>query len=148
MKCTAYVDGSFMQDGSRSAYGSGIYLTAENLQVPVEMSFGGDSELLLKHRNVAGEIQAVVSLLELLKQLPEYDEVDLFYDYHGIEAWVTGEWRAQKDVSIFYRDTVREHLKRIKINFHHVIAHSGDYGNTMADELAKKGCKDFLAGGC
>ena len=44
----------------------------------------------------------------LRAELPQYDVLELFYDYEGIEKWVTGEWRAKNPLTQTYRDFMRE----------------------------------------
>lgn len=144
MKCEVYVDGSYMEQGDDKVYGSGFYLDATNLPEPVECSFGDRDPIFIGMRNVAGEIFAALRAMELIIELGFWDEVDLYYDYQGIESWVTGEWRAKNLATQAYRDVMRDRQKKIKINFHKVAGHTGVYGNERADKLARAGCNQTL----
>lgn len=68
--------------------------------------------------------------------------LDLYYDYDGIEKWVTGEWKANKPETQYYRDEVRKIMEKVKITFHHVKGHTGVFGNETADRLANQGCRE------
>lgn len=145
MKCFAYVDGSFSklkdhEGNDVNIYGAGIYLRLENRVEPIEIALGDTNEELAAMRNVAGELRAVCYLVGILDQeLPEYNCIDIYYDYEGIEKWVTGEWRANKPATKAYRDLIRNYQKTKKITFHKVEAHSGVLYNERADKLAKQG---------
>lgn len=152
MRITAYVDGSYMEafktDGTPcKVYGSGIYALFEGVLDPVRVSTGGNDPSIVFMRNVAGELIAVVSFMNLVKDVCGNDPVDIeiYYDYEGVEKWVTGEWRANKPATQAYRDFMRDMQKVYSIKFHHVKGHSGVAGNEMADRLARKGCMDYAA---
>lgn len=148
MRCFAYVDGSYSDgvDGlgvkKAGLYGSGIFLQLEDITEPIQMSFGGSDKDMAVSRNVAGEVRAVTLLLQFLsKNHPEYNQVDIYYDYEGIEKWVTGEWKAKKPMTQVYRDTVRKYMDTMVVNFHKVPAHKGVVYNEIADKLAAAGVR-------
>lgn len=147
MRCFAYVDGSYSQctdkDGKRvGIYGSGIYLSLEGYAQPMEISLGDNDPDLVGMHNIAGELKAVCYLMKVLEtELPEYKHLDLYFDYEGIEKWVTGEWKANKPVTKAYRNLMREYVKTYRIVFHNVMAHSGVRYNERADRLAKRGVR-------
>lgn len=152
MRVTAYVDGSYLTaykaDGTQcNVYGSGVYALFEGVLDPVRISLGGNDSSIVFMRNVAGELTAAVTIMNLIKDVCGQDSVDveLYYDYEGVEKWVTGEWRANKPATQAYRDFMREMQKTYSIKFHHVKGHSGVSGNEMADKLARKGCVDYAA---
>ena len=65
-------------------------------------------------------------------------EIDIYYDYMGIEKWCTGEWQANKPGTISYRDYYNSIKNKLAVNFIKVKGHSGDKYNDLADLLAKK----------
>lgn len=152
MRCCAYTDGSYsvarnpITGEDIGVYGSGIFLQLEGYALPIRLNLAGFDVSWAKMRNVAGELQAVIYLMDQLdKELPEYTSVDIYYDYEGVEKWVTGEWKANKVETRAYRDVMREYQKKFTINFSHVKAHSGVFQNEEADALAKEGIKKACA---
>lgn len=95
-----------------------------------------DTELT-SMRNVAGELQAVLSVIEYAQQKGIKKAV-IYYDYEGIEKWYTGEWKAKKAFTQSYRN--RLHLVDMQIEFQKVKAHSGIDLNERVDKLAKSAC--------
>ena len=67
-----------------------------------------------------------------------YKDLLIYYDYEGIEKWCSGEWKANKEGTIYYRQFCIEAMKKINISFKKVKAHSGNKYNDMADKLAKQ----------
>ena len=67
-----------------------------------------------------------------------YSSIAIFHDYQGIASWAKGEWKCNKEKTIEYREKMLSYQKQIKITFHKVLAHSGDYFNERADALAKQ----------
>ena len=69
-------------------------------------------------------------------------ELNLYFDYEGIEKWAIGDWECEKDVSKEYKhfiDIVSNHLK---INFFKIESHTGIEYNERADVLAKEAIKE------
>lgn len=152
MRCVAYVDGSFSMATNPAnnekvgVYGSGIYMTLEGKSEPIELSFGGADPDFSSMRNVAGEIIACTTLVTLMQEeLPQYKQLDIYYDFEGIEHWVTGKWKANKVATIAYRDIMREAQKKMVIRFYWIESHTGVIYNERADSLAKKGVEDTAA---
>ena len=148
MDYIAYTDGSYGENGDKKAYGSAaIYKNENDTQWTVLTSVGKDPNLL-SHRNVAGEVLAVLQLCKhFLNNVKDCTNLTIVYDYIGIENWVTGTWKAKKELTINYRSYMREVvMKRIHINFKHTKGHSGDAGNTEVDKIVNRVVQDYLYG--
>ena len=120
----AYVDGSF--NAKKKVYGYGAVL------------IDGDNPDCLSSRNVAGEIFGALSAVKYAVEHPEYDGIVIYYDYMGIEKWAIGEWKANKKLTQYYASQMAEYRKKLPIVFMKVEAHTGDFYNEQADQLAKK----------
>ena len=135
LKATCYVDGSFNPKLEKYAFGCVCFHPDGTTE---EFCGSGNSEDALKQRNVAGEM--IASMLALKWALVnEYNELEICYDYAGIEAWVTGAWKAKNDLTCKYRDFMREKSRTVKLTFTKIAAHTNDRYNEMADKLAKEG---------
>lgn len=131
--CKAYVDGSY--DVKTGSYGYGIVFFSMNEE---EHLFGKDDDPEYSSmRNVAGEILGSMKAVTLAKER-NMKEIHIYYDYMGIEKWVTGEWKANKKGTIYYRDFMQDAKNDINILFKKVEAHTGNKYNELADFLAKK----------
>ncbi len=131
----AYVDGSY--EHSIKKYGSGIVIL-KNKEVIHKESFGGKESEYISMRNVAGEIKASEYAMNycIKNNIPR---LILYYDYQGIEKWCTGDWKANKQGTIEYRDFYNSVKNKLEVTFVKVAAHTGDTYNEMADKLAKEG---------
>ena len=132
---TAYVDGSYQDELKRYAFGcvflppwGSIYLAWGN----------GDNPETVSMRNVTGEmLGAMYAVRTAMKN--GFRAIDLYYDYEGIEKWVTGEWKAKKEHTKKYAQAMREWGGQIRITFHKVAAHTKVEYNELADQTAKRG---------
>lgn len=129
-----YVDGSYSHEMGVYSYGC-IILTPQG---EVEkLSGNGNSPECLSIRNVAGEMLGAMNAVKWA--LAEgYTDIEIRYDYEGIEKWVTGEWKAKMDLTQKYAEYMRRQEQKIAISFTKVDAHTGDYYNEQADALAKE----------
>lgn len=137
LKNIAYVDGSF--DEHSKTYGFGDFIIYEENGkkcVRVVQGAGNDSDMS-KMRNVAGEISGAMRIVEEAICLG-LEEITLYYDYAGIENWVTGVWSCNKYETYEYSRFMHESSKQIRIHFHKVAGHSGDAGNEIVDTIAKE----------
>lgn len=137
LKNIAYVDGSF--DGYSKTYGfGGFIIYEENGKKCVRVVQGaGNNPEMSKMRNVAGEISGAMRIVEEAIYLG-LEEITLYYDYAGIENWITGVWSCNKYETSQYASFMRESSKQIRIHFHKVAGHSGDTGNDIVDTIAKE----------
>lgn len=137
LKNIAYVDGSFDRYSKTYGFG-GFIIYEENGKKCVRVIQGaGNSPEMSKMRNVAGEISGTMRIVEEAIYLG-LEEITLYYDYAGIENWVTGVWSCNKYETNQYASFMRESSKQIRIHFHKVEGHSGDTGNDIVDTIAKE----------
>lgn len=132
--CIAYVDGSFEKDSG--VYGYGVVFIEKNGNIE-EYFDSGREESYQSMRNVSGEILGALKATSLAVE-KGYSSIAIFHDYQGIASWAKGEWKCNKEKTIEYREKMLEFQKKLKISFHKVQAHSGDYFNERADILAKQ----------
>ncbi len=126
----AYVDGSFCN--TIISYGAVILRGGS-----IEAQFSGKVlEPDYQHaRQVAGELMAVGKVVQwCLAQ--QQNRIAIYYDYEGIEHWVTGKWKAKQLLTQRYRDYVQK--SGVSIQWVKVAAHTGDYWNEYVDQLAKQ----------
>ena len=130
----AYIDGSY--EHASKTYGSGLVVLKDGEVIDM-ISNTGQNPNFVSMRNVAGEIEA--SMLAMKYCIDKgYKDLLIYYDYEGIEKWCSGEWKANKEGTIYYRQFCIEAMKKINISFKKVKAHSGNKYNDMADKLAKQ----------
>ena len=132
--CIAYVDGSFEKDSG--VYGYGVVFIEKNGNIE-EYFDSGREESYQSMRNVSGELLGALKATSLAVE-KGYSSIAIFHDYQGIASWAKGEWKCNKEKTIEYREKMLSYQKQIKITFHKVLAHSGDYFNERADILAKQ----------
>ncbi len=135
MKAVCYVDGSFNPKLEKYAFGCVCFHPDGETE---EFCGSGNDPDALKQRNVSGEM--IASMLAVRWAIINgYDELEICYDYSGIECWVTGEWKAKNDLTKKYSSYMRDKLDRIKIKFTKIEAHTKVEYNELADRLAKAG---------
>lgn len=134
LRLIAYVDGSF--DAAIGKYAFGCVILTPDGDI-IKESGNGDNPESLAIRNVAGEmLGAMTAVRWAIKN--GYDNLELRYDYEGIEKWATGVWKAKNTLTQKYAEYMQRQQNHIKISFRKVKAHSGDYYNEEADKLAKE----------
>lgn len=132
-KAVAYVDGSYNVHTKEYSYGAVLLYMGKEY----EYSQKGTDKSLADMRNVAGEILGAEKMMELCVK-KGIKELDLYYDYEGIEKWCTRAWQAKKPGTMAYRDAYESMKSKLRVNFHKVAAHTGVELNERVDQLAKK----------
>lgn len=130
---SAYIDGSYDNKKNYYSYAGIIFHGNER----VNFSFADNDPLIVRHKNIAGEIKAAMYVISYaLKQ--KVKSIEIFYDYAGIENWATKVWKANNDFTKQYVRYIEKVKPMLEIKFSKVKAHSGDKFNEEVDKLAKK----------
>ncbi len=129
----AYVDGSY--HNGKIGYGAVILKNDETVQEIYGRIFDGDFS---KHRQVGGELLAVIKVLEWCEER-DIRNISIYYDYTGIKEWATDSWKANKEATKKYKKFIKE--SSVSVEWIKVKAHSGNEFNEIADALALKGTK-------
>ena len=130
-----YVDGSYNDRTKTVGYGLVEVINGEAKFRDFGSSFPGED---VSSRNVLGELKGAMKAMDLALA-NNLSEITICYDYKGVELWATGGWKASKDLTKYYRNTMQNRMKHVKVNFVKIEAHSGDKWNDEADRLAKMG---------
>lgn len=129
----AYVDGSYNGSETDFSYGMVILDGCKEYKFSKKIS----DRNLAKMNNVAGEIAGAMAAMEYAL-MHEKKRVIIYHDYEGISKWCLGEWKANKEGTIAYKEYYNEAKKKLEIEFVKVKGHSNDKYNDMADALAKE----------
>ena len=73
-------------------------------------------------RNVAGEIEGAKLAMQFCID-NHIEEIDIYYDYEGVEKWCTGVWKTNKSGTISYKQFYDEIKKSVKVSFNKVKGH-------------------------
>lgn len=131
----AYVDGSYNKKLHMCSYAAIILLDDE-----IVVKLSGLNENDFGHnnmRNVGGEILSALAAMEYAYD-NKFDEIQIYYDYYGIEKWATGKWKTNNIYTKNYKEKYDHYSKNLSISFHKVKSHSNNEYNDMVDILAKK----------
>lgn len=125
----AYVDGSYIN----GSVGYGAVILHQNQEIK---RFSGSVEHDVEQRQVVGELQATIQVLMWCEENNILD-IEVFYDYEGIQKWAAGEWRANTGATQHYQRIVQ--ATPVRVIWQKVKSHSGVRWNDVVDELAKQG---------
>lgn len=128
-----FTDGSFDQE--KNCYGWGFIVTEEETVIGQQMG-SGDKVEYLSGRQVAGETIAVLRAVDYALA-KGYTEIEINYDYAGIEMWALGDWKAKSPIAIDYVKELNQKAEKIDVYFNKIKAHKGNEFNELADKLAK-----------
>lgn len=129
-KAVAYCNSSYDNENQKFSYGLVILYGSQIIE------FSNAFHDFDNGRNVAGEIfSAMKAMNYCLENDIEY--LDLYYDYAGIKALATGEWKADKEITKIYASFYDEVKNLIDVNFIKDGDHTGVHLNERADQLAK-----------
>lgn len=118
----AYVDGSYEDSLKRYSFGCVFLLPSGDI---IKESGNGDNPESVAIRNVAGEMLGAMYAVKWAIA-NGYSEIEIRYDYAGIEKWASGEWKAKNALSMKYADAMKEWQSKIHILFSKVTAHSNN----------------------
>ena len=95
-----------------------------------------------RHRNVAGEIQAVLHALDWCRA-HGIAAATIYFDYQGLASWVEGTWKTRTSFTRAYAERVR--TMGMTLTWHKVLAHSGNRYNELVDRLAREAARSTPA---
>lgn len=128
----AYIDGSFNE--ATNEYGCGVVVFYRG--ATKELSKKNNNPDLATMRNVAGELMGAINSIKIAISLGA-KQINIFYDYEGIEQWAIGNWKTNKEGTKKYKSFIDSVKNKITIKFQKVKAHTGVKFNERADILAK-----------
>lgn len=130
----AYVDGSYEHSLLKYAFGCVFLLPDGTIYVESGSGCNPDSAKL---RNVTGEmLGSMFAVRWAIKN--GFSELEIRYDYEGVEKWVTGAWKSKTELTKKYAEAMRRWSNQVNLKFTKVAAHTNIYYNEMADKLAKQ----------
>lgn len=147
MDYVAFTDGSYKERSPYKLYASAaIFSPIGTTDWTVLKSVGNDPDYI-RHRNVAGEVLAVIQLCDHLLTEKDsngepykVDKLIINYDYAGIEKWPTFGWKkANTELSRMYRAYMTKiAIPQLHIEFRYTRGHSGITGNELVDQIAHR----------
>lgn len=130
-----YVDGSYLHSARKYSYG--VIVIIDEKPSYVLYGYGSDPDMV-KMRNVAGEVLGAQMAMGFALD-HNLTDINIYYDYMGIECWATGEWKTNKVGTIRYKAFYDQMIsKGLKVKFHKVAAHTGILYNEWADKAANR----------
>lgn len=129
-KITCYVDGSYINN--KVGFGAVILDGEKELA-----KLSGQVEDV-GQRQIAGEIMAALEAVNWCCA-NNYLNIEIIYDYSGIESWPTLKWRANNKYTQYYTAIMNGRENYMTISYKKVAGHSNNKYNDIADKLAKIG---------
>ncbi len=129
----AYVDGSY--DAATGRYAYGIVLLNETEEY--HLNGVGENPEAASMRNVAGELSGAMRAMKYALE-HGFSKLVIFHDYEGIAKWANDEWKTNQDCTQKYKLYCLGVQGKLNLSFQKVAAHTGNYYNELADELAKQ----------
>ncbi len=130
---TIYVDGSFKEVVGNYSYG--VVAVLDDKVIYEESGVGNKEPEAVALRNISGELTGAMKAVTYAVK-NGYKEINLCYDYQGIECWALGTWNRKARIAQAYHEFMRENSKLIKVNFIKIKGHTGVKYNERADVLA------------
>jgi len=136
-----WVDGSCLPNGHGRLLFGWAYVILDG-QRELHRASGNDVPVeARRHRNVAGEIQAVLRALEWCRE-QGIATAAIHFDYEGLASWVEGTWKTRTPFTRAYAERVR--ALGMTLTWHKVQAHSGAMYNELVDQLAREAARSAL----
>ena len=95
-----------------------------------------------QHRNVAGEIMAVLKAIAWCQD-EQIRDLTIYHDYEGLASWATGAWETKTPFTRAYKDTIRN--SGLRFHWVKVKAHSGVEENEIVDKMAREAALKKIA---
>lgn len=137
-----YTDGACKNNGvNKSVGGIGVYFDSSNPNDPKNISKKITGYVTNNRAELMAVIEAIYSSI-----FYQYSSIEIksdsTYVVRGMNEWINGwkrrNWKKVKNVDLWqWLDRMLTN-NRLNIKWTHVAAHSGIYGNEMADTLANQ----------
>ena len=155
---SVYTDGSHFKNGGSGRKGFGVYFEPiesqnilKNISIEINEAFMAKEFNLTKQEcevisnptmEIAACSYALKSLSENKDKIEEVKEIIMYADYEGVQKWLSGEWKITKSYIKKIVDKIKAYQKDIsergiEVKYIWLKGHNGNYGNEMADKLAK-----------
>lgn len=127
----AYVDGSFNKYTNVCGYG-GFLINGNDTYI-----LTGTCADCTHPSHIVGEVEGAMMAVKCAEELG-IRNLEIRYDYLGIEKWALSEWETKKDFTRAYKEFMNSPERKVKLSFTKVPAHTGVKGNEFADVIAKQ----------
>lgn len=92
-------------------------------------------------QKISGELKAAMAGL-LWAHQNGYTIVTIAYEYPGVEHWVTGAWKAKKELPSIYGNWMQEVAKGMQLSFEKADAKRSSAWMSRTDSLSKQAVND------